>query len=89
MTKIKPIEPENISDEQNQWNKTAEGLLKRILWQIKTGQIKPRELAIAYVDYKGGQSKTVVLETTDHDPLRLNGLLNLALNRHSDRTLYE
>lgn len=86
--KIEPIQPENISAESEQWNATAEGLLRRLLWQIETGQVKPKEMAVAYFDYKGGVKRHITLEATDHDAVKINGLLHLAVQFQSDKVLY-
>lgn len=89
MKNIDAMQPENISAETDQWRQTAEGVLRWLLWRIETGQIKPKELVVAYVDYKGGEKQIFSTEATKHSKIKINGLLNLALQRHSDRVLYE
>lgn len=88
-SKVEAIVPESISAESERWSASAEGILKRLVWQIETGQIKPKELVVAYFDYKGGEGKALAVESTQHNPVKINGLFNLATKRHSDKVLYD
>lgn len=84
---IKAIYPMNqISADQDRWNATAEGILRNLLWQIETGQVKAKELAVAYVDYKGGERR-YVLRNTDHTPERIVGLLEIGKKIHLENRI--
>ena len=80
--KIKAIYPQNqISADQDRWNQTAEGVLRNLLWQIETGQVKPKELAVCFIDYKGGE-KRYTLQHTRQDPERIIGILEICKDLH-------
>lgn len=68
------IEPYNISAEQEQWSRSALGIIEDLRSKILNGEIKPKELIIAFVDYSGGERK-ISSRRTDQSIDRILGIL--------------
>jgi len=76
--KISVLEPVNISEELDQWNQTAIGMLKNLVQEIETGKLHPKEMAIVFLDYTGGEEKSLNVRSTNHAAEKIIGLLGIA-----------
>lgn len=76
--KVSIMVPDQVSADQEQWGSTAEGVLSQMLWQMRTGQVKVKEVIVIGVDYTGGESRTVCVEHTAQSLDRLLGLVEIS-----------
>ena len=86
MESVRLLKPEE-SVEQRKWSHSAEGMLRRLLHAMETRATVPKEMIIIYVDNLEGH-RHLVIESTQHDELKLAGLLTTAAKRQSDLMLY-
>lgn len=86
MESVRLLKPEETV-EQRTWNQSAEGMLRRLLHNMEIRTVSPKEMIIVYVDNLEGH-RHLVIESTQHDELKLAGLLTTAAKRQADLMLY-
>lgn len=86
---IKKIEPVNISQEQEIWSKTPEGILRTMLWEIESGRFDPERLIVISYEKTEDMKEMLHINHTDHNKIELLGLIEIVKQWHGERILCE